>query len=800
MFDALGWYRFGFRVIPLLQGTKSTAVKWAPWLMALSEQAVSAKWAPPATHAVGAITTDRVVMLDADSPASLAALAQLEAEHGIRSNMVFQTPSGRHHWYGRPADVYAAMAGFNTDKHPHKIDIRTTRSGEAGNSMAVLPSPGSGREVLCMPDSIAALVPVTQPFMDAVQAINGRPLVRPYDPSAARKTGPASDTDEVSELLSWVSPDTDYETWLYGGFALHDWAQGAPEGLEKWDEWSASGTNYQPEELAAKYSGFKPREDGIKIATIAKYAQDAGADLSGISAKYRPDISAAFKGETDPDAVATLHADIRQHGCDASKAGELAQSVLAAQSTPAQKEALKSDLLSQWKAARLATPELKAVLYPKAAAAGEYGKNHTENALTYLAAEHAEGTLVMSDEVWYRYTGASWEALTDRHMEHILSVAMLGALPQYSTLIGTRNIIASMVHTAGQRIGDVPGNLILFQNGALDIVTGQLHPHSKDYFTVNILPYDFNLEAKCPQWLHFLSEVFEGDGQRIALVQEWFGYMLSPDNRHQKVMLMVGPTRSGKGTIGRLLKAVVGPWNFSGGGLHDFLSDPFIESLRTKPVLFIGDANKRLGRDAERITECIKKISGSDAMSFSRKYKSTLSETLPTRITVAANSVPRLFDDSGALASRMLMLPFYISYLGKEDLDLSDRLEAEAEGIALWALQGLARLNAAGRFTLPDASVAEKEYLTEAYSPLTRFVDDVCTTGVDGFTSGEELYTAYSAWVVSGREGVAVERKVLTSSVKDITSGRGVRHRRVRVGGARVWGFVGLTLATVPNE
>jgi len=40
-------------------------------------------------------------------------------------------------------------------------------------------------------------------------------------------------------------------------------------------------------------------------------------------------------------------------------------------------------------------------------------------------------------------------------------------------------------------------------------------------------------------------------------LQDWFGYTLSPDTSQQKMLMIVGPTRSGKGTIGREAKVGV---------------------------------------------------------------------------------------------------------------------------------------------------------------------------------------------------------------------------------------------------
>ena len=79
------------------------------------------------------------------------------------------------------------------------------------------------------------------------------------------------------------------------------------------------------------------------------------------------------------------------------------------------------------------------------------------------------------------------------------------------------------------------------------------------------------------------------------------------------------------------------------------------------------------------------------------------SVALKVRFTIAVNELPRLSDSSAAMRSRLLVLPYFNTYEGKEDFDLVDRLLAEIPGITNWALEGLRLLRTAGRFKNPAA-------------------------------------------------------------------------------------------------
>src|SRR5262245_16309554 len=87
----------------------------------------------------------------------------------------------------------------------------------------------------------------------------------------------------------------------------------------------------------------------------------------------------------------------------------------------------------------------------------------------------------------------------------------------------------------------------------------------------------FAYDPKAPQpaeWLEFLGTLWPDDNEGISTLQEIFGYFLSGDLRQQKLFLLVGPKRAGKGTIARVLRMLLGHENVSGPTLSS-LGQPF---------------------------------------------------------------------------------------------------------------------------------------------------------------------------------------------------------------------------------
>jgi putative DNA primase/helicase len=230
-------------------------------------------------------------------------------------------------------------------------------------------------------------------------------------------------------------------------------------------------------------------------------------------------------------------------------------------------------------------------------------------------------------------------------------------------------------------------------------------PPSPRFFNAFSLDYDFDPAAKPPvEWLAFLRSIWGSESESIDCLQEWFGYLLTADTRQQKILMMVGPKRSGRGTIARVLKAVTGASNVVNPTLST-LARPFgLSALIDKPVAIFPDARLSSRPDNAAIVECLLSISGEDDQTIDRKHLAAWTGRLPTRFVLISNELPRLKDASGALASRLIILRFTRSFYDQEDTGLFDRLRRELPGILLWAVAGWQRLRLRGRFIQPRSA------------------------------------------------------------------------------------------------
>jgi putative DNA primase/helicase len=288
--------------------------------------------------------------------------------------------------------------------------------------------------------------------------------------------------------------------------------------------------------------------------------------------------------------------------------------------------------------------------------------------------------------------------------------------------------------------------IVACTNGLLEVTTRTLQKHTPNYFNVICVPFDYDCDALEPtEWLAFLDQLWPDDPESVILLQQWFGYVISGATDLQKILGIIGPIRSGKGTICRVLRGLVGDRNVTAPTLSSFGQNFGLQDLIGKPVAIIGDV--RLGGGEQHaVVERLLTISGEDTITIDRKYRDPWTGQLPTRIMFVSNELPRFGDASGAIATRCLILETRQSFLGQEDKALTARLLGELPAILNWALDGLKDLTELERFTEPPSSIDTVTALADLVSPISAFVRDCCLRGPLAAVETKRIYGAWRSW------------------------------------------------------
>lgn len=299
-----------------------------------------------------------------------------------------------------------------------------------------------------------------------------------------------------------------------------------------------------------------------------------------------------------------------------------------------------------------------------------------------------------------------------------------------------------------------PAQLLSCLNGMLEMRTRRLVPSTPRYFSPTSIGTIWDPTAQEPaEWLSFLHSIWGDDKESIRTLQQLFGYLLTSDTKHQKIFAIVGPKRSGKSTIGEVLTSLLGVESVVAPTLASF-DRPFgLQPLVGKSVAIIGDARLGGRADQQAVVERLLSISGEDSILVDRKNRDPINVRFRVRVVLLSNELPRLYDASGAISSRFVILQTTRSFLGEEDVELKGRLLKELPGIFAWALEGYEDLREQGRFTVPLASMQAMDEIEALSSPITVFLADRCHIEAGVQIAKDELYGEWKKWCEqNGRE------------------------------------------------
>jgi putative DNA primase/helicase len=256
--------------------------------------------------------------------------------------------------------------------------------------------------------------------------------------------------------------------------------------------------------------------------------------------------------------------------------------------------------------------------------------------------------------------------------------------------------------------------------------------------------------------------------------------------------MLVGPKRSGKGTIARVIRGLIGPPNIAGPTLSSLGMNFGLWPLLGKTVAMIQDARLSGRTDAAAVTERLLSISGEDALTIDRKNLSAVTARLTARFMLLTNELPKLGDSSGALPGRMILLRLTQSWYGREDTALTDRLLRELPGILLWAIAGWQRLRERGHFLQPDAGKVMIDELADLASPVGAFVRDCCRVGPGCQIERSELFSAWKRWCEDEGRDHPGDAATFGRNLRAAVPTLGAAYPRTEAG--RVWVYEGICL------
>ena len=315
-------------------------------------------------------------------------------------------------------------------------------------------------------------------------------------------------------------------------------------------------------------------------------------------------------------------------------------------------------------------------------------------------------------------------------------------------------------------------------------------------FCRNRLPVAYNPGAPKPEtWLRFLSELLNDED--IPTLQEFMGYCLIPSTKGQKMLILTGKGGEGKSRIGLVMKSLLGA-NMNTGSIAKVETNQFARADLEHELVLLDDDMKL---EALPQTNYIKAIVTAELpMDLDKKSEQSFQGDLYVRFIALGNgTLISLYDRSVGFFRRQIILNTKDKNPNrKDDPYIGEKMCAEAEGIFLWALEGLKRLIQNDyKFTVSEAARANMEAAVADGNNVIEFLasDSYIEFSQDSVSSSKELYATYKMWCEDNALP-ALAQKTFCSYLKQNERKYCIRYtNKVSIGnGKYVRGFAGIRI------
>ena len=292
------------------------------------------------------------------------------------------------------------------------------------------------------------------------------------------------------------------------------------------------------------------------------------------------------------------------------------------------------------------------------------------------------------------------------------------------------------------------------KNGLLDVNRRILLPHSPKVYSTIQLDVNYDPSAKCEKWIATLKEIFpfSGEEEKIGDLQEFFGLCFTKTVKYTKALLCVGEGANGKSLILSVLTKLLGDGNITAVPLEKFDNTHYLVNLFGKLANISIETNAK----SEVYDSMFKAVVSGDLIQADQKFKPSFQFNPFCKLIFATNNLPRVDDKTDSYFRRLIIVRFNKQFTEEEqNKNLNDELLQESEGILIWCLEGLKRLNARGRFELRAYLKQEiNEYRVENNNVLS-FVEEECELTPCASVSIGVLFNNYRKWCEDSEIGRA---------------------------------------------
>lgn len=289
---------------------------------------------------------------------------------------------------------------------------------------------------------------------------------------------------------------------------------------------------------------------------------------------------------------------------------------------------------------------------------------------------------------------------------------------------------------------------IAFENGILDIVTGEILDFSPEIIITNKIHFDYDPKAYHELTDRTLNKLACGDLGVRAVIEECTGYCLYRRNELGKAFILTGDKSNGKSTFLDMVKTMLGSENISSLDIQE-LGDRFSSAMMFGKLANIGDDiadDFMKGREVSMF----KKIVTGNRIKAEMKGQDPFDFEPYVKLLFSANDIPRMKDKTGAVIRRLVIIPFNATF-NKDDPDFDPWIKYKLctpeaiQYLIVLGIEGLKRVLANKEFTTSKSVEEKLEEYEKENNPIISFLDNVGIEAIENELT-TDVYRRYTVF------------------------------------------------------
>lgn len=313
----------------------------------------------------------------------------------------------------------------------------------------------------------------------------------------------------------------------------------------------------------------------------------------------------------------------------------------------------------------------------------------------------------------------------------------------------TLNKIKRIVPTKTQT---TDSNLVIANNGIFNKTTKKLEPFSPDYIYLAKLAIDYKDNPQNPILIAddgykwdvdtWISELAIDEETNQLIWQVISDFIQSGYSREKAIFFYSQSGNNGKGTLGQLMKNIVGKGNYSSLAIVDFKHEFLKESL-LGVTANIADEN-----DVDQYIDSIRDFKASitgDDINVNRKFEKPIRLQFRGTNIQMLNGLPKTRDKSDSFYRRLILVPFLKSFTNNGQRTYIKDVYIKNKEVLEYVLWKAFNMDFE-TFIIPERSKELLKDYKEINNPVVQFWNELESEFVWDLLPTQFLYDLFISW------------------------------------------------------